>query len=132
MHRHVPFSSRCGGLSQGCNHGLPRKAVNALDEHGFVLLVGEPAAGRATIASMLAMAAADKWKSSVLKLADPAKVVERWNVDEPSQFFWIDDAFWRDAIRVAFGARLEPFSGAGKDDVTPRSEDRYDVTGLHL
>lgn len=70
-----------------------RKAVNALDEHGFVLLIGEPAAGKTTIASMLAMAAADKWKSSVLKLDDPAKVVERWNVDEPSQFFWIDDAF---------------------------------------
>ena len=70
-----------------------RMAVNALDEHGFVLLIGEPAAGKTTIASMLAMAAADKWKSSVLKLADPAKVVERWNVDEPSQFFWIDDAF---------------------------------------
>lgn len=70
-----------------------RKAVSALDEHGFVLLIGEPAAGKTTIASMLAMAAADKWKSSVVKLADPAKIVERWNVDEPSQFFWVDDAF---------------------------------------
>lgn len=70
-----------------------RKAVQALDEHGFVMLVGEPAAGKTTIASMLAMAAADKWKSSVLKLADPSKVVERWNVNEPSQFFWVDDAF---------------------------------------
>lgn len=70
-----------------------RKAVEAIDEHGFVLLIGEPAAGKTTIASMLAMAAADKWKSSVLKLADPGQVVDRWNVDEPSQFFWIDDAF---------------------------------------
>ena len=70
-----------------------RNAVRALDEHGFVLLIGEPAAGKTTIASMLAMAAADMWKSQVLKLADPAKVVERWNVDEPSQFFWVDDAF---------------------------------------
>jgi hypothetical protein len=70
-----------------------RRAVGALDEHGFVLLIGEPAAGKTTIASMLAMAAADKWKSSVLKLADPGKVVELWNVNEPSQFFWIDDAF---------------------------------------
>jgi hypothetical protein len=70
-----------------------RKAVDALDDHGFVLLIGEPAAGKTTIASMLAMAAADKWKSSVLKLADPGKVVEHWNVDEPTQFFWIDDAF---------------------------------------
>jgi hypothetical protein len=70
-----------------------RNAVNALNEHGFVLLIGEPAAGKTTIASMLAMAAADKWKSSVIKLADPAKVIEHWNVNEPSQFFWIDDAF---------------------------------------
>jgi hypothetical protein len=70
-----------------------RKAVTALDEHSFVLLIGEPAAGKTTIASMLSMAAADKWKSSVIKLADPSKVIERWNVDEPSQFFWIDDAF---------------------------------------
>jgi uncharacterized protein (UPF0305 family)/energy-coupling factor transporter ATP-binding protein EcfA2 len=70
-----------------------RRAVNALDEHGFVLLIGEPAAGKTTIASMLAMAAADKWNSPVLKLDDPGKVVEHWNVDEPTQFFWIDDAF---------------------------------------
>lgn len=73
--------------------GAYRKAVDALDEHGFVLLIGEPAAGKTTIASMLAMAAADKWGSSVLKLDDPGKVVEHWNVEEPSQFFWIDDAF---------------------------------------
>ena len=70
-----------------------RKAMEALDEHGFVMLIGEPAAGKTTIASMLAMAAADKWGSSVLKLNDPAKVEERWNPEELSQFFWVDDAF---------------------------------------
>ncbi len=69
------------------------KAVEALNKHGFVMLIGEPAAGKTTIASMLAMAAADKWGSSVLKLSDPAKVEERWNPEEPSQFFWVDDAF---------------------------------------
>lgn len=69
------------------------KAVEALNAHGFVLLIGEPAAGKTTIASMLAMSAADKWDSSVLKLNDPSKVEERWNPHEPSQFFWIDDAF---------------------------------------
>ncbi|MFY9327455.1 MAG: hypothetical protein WAO76_05470 [Georgfuchsia sp.] len=69
------------------------KAVEALNEHGFVMLIGEPAAGKTTIASMLAMAAADKWGSSVLKLNDPAKVEERWNPEEQSQFFWVDDAF---------------------------------------
>lgn len=68
-------------------------AVHALNEHGFVMLIGEPAAGKTTIASMLAMAAADRWGSSVLKLSNPSKVEERWNPEEPSQFFWIDDAF---------------------------------------
>lgn len=69
------------------------KAVEALNKHSFVMLIGEPAAGKTTIASMLAMASADKWGSSVLKLSDPAKVEERWNPEEPSQFFWVDDAF---------------------------------------
>lgn len=69
------------------------KAVEALNAHGFVLLIGEPATGKTTIASMLAMSAADKWGSSVLKLNDPSKVEERWNPHEPSQFFWVDDAF---------------------------------------
>ncbi len=70
-----------------------RKAAAALDRHGFVLLIGEPAAGKTTIASMLAIAAVDQWDASMLKLDDPGKVVEHWNPDEPSQFFWLDDAF---------------------------------------
>jgi energy-coupling factor transporter ATP-binding protein EcfA2 len=70
-----------------------RKAAKAIDTHGFVLLIGEPAAGKTTIASMLAMAAVDQWNASMLKLDDPSTVVERWNPDEPSQFFWLDDAF---------------------------------------
>jgi hypothetical protein len=70
-----------------------RKAAEALDKHSFVLLIGEPAAGKTTIASMLSMAALDQWGASTLKLNDSAKVLERWNPDEPSQFFWIDDAF---------------------------------------
>ena len=73
--------------------GSYQKAAAALDMHGFVLLIGEPAAGKTTIASMLAMAAADQWSASVLKLDNPGKVVEHWNPDEPSQFFWVDDAF---------------------------------------
>jgi hypothetical protein len=70
-----------------------RKAAEALDQHGFVLLIGEPAAGKTTIASMLAMGALDQWGASTLKLDTAEKVVERWNPEEPSQFFWIDDAF---------------------------------------
>lgn len=70
-----------------------QRAAEALDRHSFVLLVGEPAAGKTTIASMLAMAALDQWDASLLKLDEPAEVAKRWNPDEPSQFFWLDDSF---------------------------------------
>jgi hypothetical protein len=70
-----------------------RRAARALDLHGFVLLVGEPAAGKTTIASLLAMAALDQWNALLLKVDDPGTVVERWNPNELSQFFWVDDAF---------------------------------------
>lgn len=70
-----------------------RKAAEGLDQHGFVLLIGEPAAGKTTIASMLSMGALDQWESSTLKLDSSEKVVEHWNPEEPLQFFWIDDAF---------------------------------------
>jgi hypothetical protein len=70
-----------------------KKAIEALDKHSFVLLVGEPAAGKTTIASMLAMAALDQWHASMLKLEEPGQITEHWNPDEPSQFFWLDDAF---------------------------------------
>lgn len=70
-----------------------RKAVDAINKHGFVLLIGEPAAGKTTVASLLAMAALDQWNASTLKLDDPGKVAEHWNPGEPSQFFWLDDAF---------------------------------------
>ena len=70
-----------------------RRAANAIDEHGFVLLVGEPASGKTTIASLLAMAALDQWDAPMLKLSDPGSMAAHWNPNEPSQFFWLDDAF---------------------------------------
>lgn len=70
-----------------------RQSVEAIDRHSFVLLTGEPASGKTTIASLLSLAAIDQWNASVLKLDDPGEVVSRWNPNEPSQFFWLDDAF---------------------------------------
>ena len=70
-----------------------QKAINAINEHGFVLLVGEPAAGKTTIASLLAMSALDQWNSFVLKLDDPRGIIDHWNPYEHSQFVWVDDAF---------------------------------------
>jgi len=64
-----------------------RKAITSLDTYGFVLLTGEPAVGKTTIASMLAMAAIDNWNASILKLDDPEKTIEHWNPSEMTQFF---------------------------------------------
>jgi energy-coupling factor transporter ATP-binding protein EcfA2 len=80
-------------LSKVVLTGVYGRAVGALDEHGFVLLLGEPAAGKTTIASMLAMAAIDQWGVSTLKLETSEQMIERWNPEHPHQFFWIDDAF---------------------------------------
>ncbi len=70
-----------------------RRSAAALDKHGFVLLIGEPASGKTTIASMLAMTAIDQWNAPILKLDEPNKVIKHWNPEEPEQFFWLDDAF---------------------------------------
>ncbi|OAS08561.1 MULTISPECIES: hypothetical protein [Pseudomonas] len=73
--------------------GTYRKALQALQQHGFVLLVGEPAAGKTTIASLMAMCAMDKWESLVLKLERPEQIRDHWNTEETSQLIWVDDAF---------------------------------------
>ena len=70
-----------------------RKSVDAIDNHSFVLLVGEPASGKTTVASLLSMVALDQWGASILKLDHPDEITAHWNPDEPSQFFWLDDAF---------------------------------------
>ena len=70
-----------------------RKAAEALRQHGFVLLLGEPAAGKTAIACMLALAAADSWGCATIKARTASELVSHWNPNEPGQFFWVDDAF---------------------------------------
>jgi len=70
-----------------------RKATKSLNDHSFVLIIGEPASGKTTIASMLAMGALDLWGTRIMKLDSPRIVIEHWNPEDPNQFFWIDDAF---------------------------------------
>lgn len=80
-------------LSKVVLTGTYYRAAKMLEKYGFVLLIGEPAAGKSTIAATLAMAAIDQWGCSTLKIDEPAGIKEDWNPHEPSQFFWIDDAF---------------------------------------
>lgn len=70
-----------------------KNAADAIEKHGFVLLIGEAAAGKTTIASLLAMGALDQWKAVTMKLETAEQVVKHWNPNNPDQFFWIDDAF---------------------------------------
>lgn len=69
------------------------KALEALNEHGFVLLIGEAAAGKTTIASLLAMTALDNWQARTLKLVGAASVINHWNPNDSPRFLWVDDAF---------------------------------------
>lgn len=69
-----------------------RQAVKAIEDHGFCLLLGEPAVGKSVIAATLAVTALDQWEIPTVKLDGPSDIA-RWNPNEPRQFFWADDAF---------------------------------------
>jgi energy-coupling factor transporter ATP-binding protein EcfA2 len=69
------------------------KSAKALVNHGFVLLLGEPASGKSTIAAALSMGALDEWGCSTVKARDADEFVKHSNPNEPKQFFWVDDVF---------------------------------------
>src|ERR1700730_440604 len=66
--------------------------ARAIVEHGFVLLLGEPACGKSAIAAALALGALDEWNCFTVKVRDPSEFVTASNPHE-KQFFWVDDAF---------------------------------------
>ena len=70
-----------------------RRSAKALLQHGFVLLLGEPASGKSTIAASLAVGAVDIWGCSTIKARSAEDFARHWNPHEPKQFFWIDDVF---------------------------------------
>lgn len=70
-----------------------RDAVKALDEHRVVLLLGDPAVGKTSIAAALSVAATDEDHSDVIYVRNPAEFVSNWNPDVEGRLFWIDDAF---------------------------------------
>lgn len=69
-----------------------KQSAKALVEHGFVLLLGEPACGKSTIAAALAVGALDEWGCSTVKVRDADEFVQHFNPHE-KQLFWVDDAF---------------------------------------
>lgn len=70
-----------------------RRAADAIADHRFVLLLGEPACGKTTIAATLALAALDNWRCGVRRVDSAEELVAAWDPDDPDQLFWVDDAF---------------------------------------
>ena len=70
-----------------------RNSAKALVDHGFVMLLGEPACGKSAIAAGLALGALDEWGCFTLKIRDADDFIAHSNPHEAKQFFWIDDAF---------------------------------------
>ncbi|MBD3738771.1 MAG: hypothetical protein IE938_20240 [Pseudomonas balearica] len=68
-----------------------RSAVTALEDHGFVILLGDPASGKSTIAAILALGALDDGCLGALKINAPDQL-DMWHPGE-KQFLWVDDAF---------------------------------------
>ncbi len=79
-----------------------RDAVALLDKHGIVLLLGDPATGKSTLAAILAATACEHAGRSVYKLDGPEGLLENWNPHEPKGFYWIDDAFGPNQLREDF------------------------------
>jgi hypothetical protein len=69
------------------------RAVRVLAEHGIVLLLGDAATGKSTIAAILATTAAELVEHPCYKSDGPEGVLDHWNPNEPTGFYWIDDAF---------------------------------------
>ena len=70
-----------------------RKSVQAITNHSFVLLLGDPASGKSTIGASLAIGALDNGSVGTIRVTSPDDMVRHWNPKEPTQFFWVDDAF---------------------------------------
>lgn len=68
-----------------------REAVKALQQHRFVILLGDPASGKSTIAAILALGALDDGCIGAVKINAPDQL-HVWHPGE-KQLLWVDDAF---------------------------------------
>jgi energy-coupling factor transporter ATP-binding protein EcfA2 len=76
-----------------------RDAVNAIAEHGVVLLLGNPSSGKSTIGAIISTIASENPDNTVLALTSPRDFEAGWNPNDPGRFFWIDDAFGSNVLR---------------------------------
>lgn len=77
-------------------------AVRALAKNKIVLLVGDAATGKSTIASVLATVAADNPHHRCFKADGPIELMENWNPEDSGALYWVDDAFGPNQLRQDF------------------------------
>jgi hypothetical protein len=76
-----------------------RDAVNAILDHGVVLLLGNPSSGKSAIGAIVSTIASENPDNTVLALTSPRDFEAGWNPNDPGRFFWIDDAFGSNVLR---------------------------------
>jgi hypothetical protein len=76
-----------------------RDAVNAISDHGVVLLLGNPSSGKSAIGAIVSTIASENLDNTVLALTSPRDFEAGWNPNDPGRFFWIDDAFGSNVLR---------------------------------
>lgn len=76
-----------------------RNAVNAISDHGIVLLLGNPSSGKSAIGAIVSTIASENPANTVLALTSPRDFEAGWNPNDPGRFFWIDDAFGSNVLR---------------------------------
>lgn len=76
-----------------------RAAARAMDQHGVVLLLGNPSSGKSAIGAILSTIASEVPDNTVLALTSPRDFEKGWNPNDPKRFFWIDDAFGPNVLR---------------------------------
>lgn len=90
--RHI-LSSMGDDLAAFVTTDAHRRSVDAIGDHRFVLLLGDPASGKSTIGASLAIGALDDGAIGTVRVTSADSFEQHWNPLEPDQFFWIDDAF---------------------------------------
>jgi energy-coupling factor transporter ATP-binding protein EcfA2 len=84
-------------MGEGLRRYVPtnahRAAVDALAKHRFVLLLGDPAVGKSSIAAALSVAATDEQQCDVIFVRNPGEFLKNWDPEIENRLFWVDDAF---------------------------------------
>jgi hypothetical protein len=71
-----------------------RAAVDAVERHGIVVLVGPPASGKSAIATNLCMVlGAEDSDLEVLRIESSEQFVATWSAEDRKKLYWIEDVF---------------------------------------